>query len=748
VDDITSGAKIYYTTDGSDPTNDGSSSGPIYSGTTLSVDATSNVTFKAVAFRDNYQNSGEVVQQFSPTNFVPNTISFGFSSGEASSVFVASPGQLFYAPVTMTVLTGVQIYSLQFNVTVTNAGPNPGPAVYPGAVYFESTLWKPDLTDPGFYVRIPPAMFVGVTTNLVGTNEFATYPVNPPPTNVIIYPFPGTPTTPFLSLEFVDSSLNLLGVGWLERAGETYLYDTTVQTLFKYTAAHDVWYPNSSNPGMIEVGDYAFWVPPTATGGQTYQIQIGRPSATSDGIGAPGSSVYIQTPTNGSLTAGKINATKIVTIGQLKYIVGDCYPFRWFNAGDFGDTNINNADVEQVFQSAVYNLNVPPAGSDFFDSMDSCGGFGTYNATTGYYTYAGPMTTNDEMALFNGDDSTINQIAFGDGVLDVCDVYVTFRRSEDSSLVWYERFWTNGVRVAQTVPNVVPQLKTAPVAQAKLQSAASATAASPLVNFAAGDFIGTAGEEVQIPITANIFGNYPLRLLMLNLNVVPLDGSPPLTVPVDFEPNPDLGDPYTAMSQGTNNYAAVWLDNTIDGLTGNANLGTLSVTIPTNATSSSAYAIHFDHASASPNGIASFPKQTLTGVITLSSRTNSSYNDGIPDLWRLRWFGTVDNLLSVSNACPSGDGIDNWEKFVAGVDPNATNDFPSVYPRTPAPTGDSEAIHWSSVSGVQYVVLRSGSLFPGNWTAISTNTGTGTDMEYDDTAIGKAWFYRVQILPP
>ena len=28
--------------------------------------------------------------------------------------------------------------------------------------------------------------------------------------------------------------------------------------------------------------------------------------------------------------------------------------------------------------------------------------------------------------LFDGNDTTINQIAFGDGNLDVCDVYVTY----------------------------------------------------------------------------------------------------------------------------------------------------------------------------------------------------------------------------------------------------------------------------------------------------------------------------------
>ena len=43
--------------------------------------------------------------------------------------------------------------------------------------------------------------------------------------------------------------------------------------------------------------------------------------------------------------------------------------------------------------------------------------------------------------VYNGTDTTINQIAFGDGILDVTDLYVTFRRSLDPSLVWFRRFW-------------------------------------------------------------------------------------------------------------------------------------------------------------------------------------------------------------------------------------------------------------------------------------------------------------------
>jgi hypothetical protein len=791
VSDITTNATFWYTINGSypDPTN-AASVGPIVSTNgnpiTLSLVVNSNLLFQVRAFRNGYSPSGVAVQSFSTNGFSPNTISFGFASGEASSDFVASPGQHFYAPVTLTVLPSTEIYSLQFNITVTNLGPT---AVFPGAFWFSSMLLKPGPENT--YIPIP-------------TYAFITSGTNPPPdTDINAFKYQGDW---YQDLQFIDANIGLLGVGWIERYGATNLYVTKQQDLIAYSSAHDVLYPNPTYPGQVELGGYAVWIPPTATSNDVYQIQIGRPSATSDGVGAPGSAVYIAAPTNGATAGGSpINALKYVTIGQIKYIVGSVYPFRWFNAGDFGSTNIVNADVEQVFEAAAYDLDTPPYDSDFFDAMDSCGNYGVLDSNPGdpnygYYTnaatfpspffytitnytfilntnnvatntvsstlvflqplylttyYVNEVSTNTYIrpdltttnfilvtntvtiptsvnTLFDGDDTTINQIAFGDGVLDVCDVYVTFRRSLDPSLTWIRRFWNNGQRVADTgAPNVAAQV---------------ASKTPPQVNFTAGDTIGSASQTVQIPVNAAVFGNYPLRVLMLNLNVTPLDGSPAPTSAVQFTPNAALGDPYTTDSKDNGNYSGAWLDSTIAGLTGTANLGTLTVTIPANATSLSAYAIHFDHASASPNGIASFPKQTLTGVITLSSRTNSSYGDGIPDLWRLRWFGTTNNILSVSNACPSGDGIDNWQKYVAGVDPNTPNDFPSLNPKAPVPAGATAAIHWPTVSGKQYVILRSGSLFPGSWTAIATNTGTGTDMEFDDTTTGQTRFYRVQIL--
>jgi hypothetical protein len=262
------------------------------------------------------------------------------------------------------------------------------------------------------------------------------------------------------------------------------------------------------------------------------------------------------------------------------------------------------------------------------------------------------------------------------------------------------------------------------------------------------DFTASAGQTLQIPITAKIFGDYALRVLMLNLSVEPLDGSPSLTNPIQFKPNAALGNSVMTSSTGNGNYAGTWLNSAIAGLTGNATVGTLTVTIPANAPSSAAYAIHFDHASASPNGIASFPKQTLTGLILLSDRSSSSYGDGIPDAWRLRYFGTVNNILSQASADADGDGASNWHEYIAGTDPTDPSSLLHVSTgQVVVQQSQDCVVHWPTVAGKRYIIERSTTLFGQNWIPVSTNTGSGTGMEFHDTNGSTIRFYRVHVTP-
>ena len=85
------------------------------------------------------------------------------------------------------------------------------------------------------------------------------------------------------------------------------------------------------------------------------------------------------------------------------------------------------------------------------DAMDSCCGTATNNAD-GYFQQSGAASSS---TLFQGTDTTINNFPFGDGVLDVTDVFVTFRRSLDPTLTWFQRFWTKDGLAAETnVPNL------------------------------------------------------------------------------------------------------------------------------------------------------------------------------------------------------------------------------------------------------------------------------------------------------
>ena len=118
--------------------------------------------------------------------------------------------------------------------------------------------------------------------------------------------------------------------------------------------------------------------------------------------------------------------------------------------------------------------------------------------------------------------------------------------------------------------------------------------------------------------------------------------------------------------------------------------------------------------------------------------------DGIPDSWRMRYFGTVYNYLSVSNADADGDGYDNWHEYVAGTDPTDPASRLVVAPNTGTQT-QSGSIQWPSVVGKQYVVLRSPTLFPAAWTPVANLTGTGSTMEFDDSTAAKGFFYRVQV---
>lgn len=714
----TRGAEMYYTLSPLAPGEEvpKTEAGPYFNGSTLTITSPSTFVLRAQAFKPNYLPSEIVSKTFSTANFTANRISFGFANGEASSEFICSAGQRFIAPVTLSLLPGQRMFSLQFNLQVTSL--NGAPQVSGGAVGFNSFLTTPiPGTSPVIYRIVPPSMYV---YSVAWEDPFGKIQFD----------------QVFTNLMMTNAGINLMGVGWLERYPNTNLFDSGKYHLIETSQPHDRMF--ESKHGSVVVGGYSFVVPPTAQSGDQYQIQVDRPSATADGISED---VFIHAPTTGSKSNGPINSIKHLSVGQRKYLAGDVAPFRWFNAGDFGDNSILNNDALQIFQTAVYSVSQPPPGCDLLDAMD---------------------VSNGLQSAPNGSNMDINNVALGDGELNVDDVFVCFRRGLDPTLANYWRYWKDGQRVAEKTDNWfrynIPNRPAIPVVASQSNLPVSpislpAPNASPAVRLFVQDIEGVPGQSMRIPIHIEVAGSLPARVLMLNLNVLPLEGAPPLTAAAQFTPSSALGTPAFTSSKNLGNYAAAWLNTQVSGLYGSSELGVLQFTIPAEAASTAAYKIELAHFSASPNGLGLFPVQKMDGLLTLGNRSQSSWRDGIPDAWRLRHFGSVSNLLSHLSADADGDGVSNGEEFKAGTNPMDVRSFLRVLSTRQrsgvSPTDPMQILlRWPSMLNKKYALEWSSALAGEDWYPLATPiSGTGWMIEQNDACLpGETRFYRVRVL--
>lgn len=712
------GTRLFFTRDGSEPNQ--SSPEVVITAGVARLELQGPINLANLKVRAFLGNTPGATVSGQPTSLIPPRISFGFEAPqEISSDFVAAAGQRFYAPVSLSVPPGQSIYGLQFGLTITNlSGPAPADHYHLG---FESMLNRPDPEDKEVFLTIPPATYtsklVEITNLVVGSDVVWI-------TNVTLL---------FSNLVVTNARSSHLSVAWLERRGATNLYNTQEQDLIRYSIPHDTMFEGPK--GKAVPGAYSFVLPAAASPGSTYRINIIRPSANSDGVRED---VFIEAP-DGTDPTVKVRASQTVTVGERRYVVGDLAPFRWFNAGDFGDGSILNNDLEQSHQTIIYGVNAPPPGSDFEDAIDSCcvDTNGVNRAAT--------------FKSWDGNDETINQIGFGDGRLDIADLYVNLRRSLDPSLTWYARFWSNGVLRAITVPNTfrghgtIRQLAFNPgaVPPPPVEPGGS-TEEPPSVTFRVGGIQAAPGELAAVPIYASIQGPHPIRSLLLNLKIRTIDGRAGLSENISFVAHPLLGGPQYGGGGSSDGFGAAWVDLNHPGIFGEALLGTLYVPIPREATAESAYLIHIARASASPNGINVLPATTQDGAIIMKTRPNIGWNDGIPDQWRVKYFGTLTNLRSHRLADADQDGSINAAEFALGTNPVDGND--NLRMRVLPDFDQRVRIRFRSVAGLRYKLEVSTTLRADSWQTIQSDIlGTGADVEVSGGSASPQGYYRVRL---
>jgi hypothetical protein len=116
--------------------------------------------------------------------------------------------------------------------------------------------------------------------------------------------------------------------------------------------------------------------------------------------------------------------------------------------------------------------------------------------------------------------------------------------------------------------------------------------------------------------------------------------------------------------------------------------------------------------------------------------------------WAASWFGT-NALLASSTADPDGDGMSNYQEFIAGTDPTDSTSKFTVAASTQ--TAGPITVTFVGHANRAYVLERSLSLSPASWTTVASSGTLTSDLTVTlrDSALPlpKA-VYRVRVTMP
>jgi hypothetical protein len=458
-------------------------------------------------------------------------------------------------------------------------------------------------------------------------------------------------------------------------------------------------------------------IPPNAANGQCYSLNVRFPSGTSDGAEAdvPLAAMPIQ----------------YLTVSNVVYFAGDTAPSGGYDAGEFGGQlgTLNNSDVNNALLASL-GIHVPFTFTDAYNAMD---------------VY--PETPTE----------------IGDGFITYLDWQHILLRSLGIETNNWVRFWTVGGNLShypiswdpgQFITNGIPPAQPPLPAMKSRALAVSQPPAYWLreASIHAGSIAGLVpGDNYSIPVYVNVLPGYSLSGLQFRATLVP-NGNAPAPGLIQFTAAPGLPAPY-ACSQGLspNDLICAWslLQPFTPALQGSNALGWITFQVPATAQAGASYTLQFSGEDGSPNldtlyQLESVPGMAWAGSAALTPPQITS------DEWRLYYFGSLTNAAAQDNAAPAGNGVPNWQQYLAGTCP--TNALSFLQFHSPGLVSGGEPginLSWPTVPGRMYVLESSPTPGGNNWTPLNTNLGDGNAFQVVLTnATGSARFYRIQLLQP
>jgi hypothetical protein len=183
-------------------------------------------------------------------------------------------------------------------------------------------------------------------------------------------------------------------------------------------------------------------------------------------------------------------------------------------------------------------------------------------------------------------------------------------------------------------------------------------------------------------------------------------------------------------------------------LQGSNYLGSISFQVPTNAQAGQSYTLRISGQDGAPDLNTLYQLESVPGTAWVSSPALTPAQI-TSDQWRTNFFGSAISPQAQDNADPDGDGMPNWQEYLAGTDP--TNALSRLQFLNPAFVSGTQNINlsWPTAPGRQYLLESSPALGGNNWTPVNTNLGDGNSFQISLTNhTGSARFYRIQLLQP
>ncbi len=443
-------------------------------------------------------------------------------------------------------------------------------------------------------------------------------------------------------------------------------------------------------------------IPAGAAQGSTYNVDILQPSGTVDG--------------QQNAVAIAAAGTRVITVTNLAYRVGDTSPGGWYNAGDFGNGNLDNADVNNAFNAAA-GIRLPFAFSDAFDAMDAF--------------------PEDTAGTVGGD----GQIRFLDWqIILLRALRLNTNPAIGVSTTNWARMWSGGVRVTTVTNLMVPAgLRPAAVTPpGTVWNRQAAIGALPVEN-------AIPGLPVAVPVFARVAPGSSLAGLLFRAVVTPSAGAPALTQQAQFI---SLLPNETIQSAGLGGVVGAWNIGqlALPALSSNL-LGYVSFTVPATAPAGASYAVSFANADGAPDYATEYRFETR-GASVWVSRPAPAPLSIISDEWKIAFFGSLTSADAADLADPDGDGVPNALEYLAGTDPTSASSRVQLAPGGWRNDGRDLALQLLSAPGKLYVLETATSLGNPVWTPVLTNLGDGNLKEFIQTVTpGGPRYYRLKVLP-